>query len=277
MSAAPSPTFLLSTPQLRAAWRASVPPAASTADRLVALVEALDSAYDHPDLGLIVKVMGLDPDHAEFQMASVWPGSIYDELVGAEFVPGCEAVAIVVHGRARSMGDHQHAPGEVLGQAKVVFAVARDTTSVSLLRVDDSEPRVLVGDESDCVGRLADVVRRGFGLATAPPEIDVSELTWLVWLDRIQARVLAAETVDVELVESVYPELPSSWPRLIEECAAGCWPELRIHPELATWMDEGMFSRVCRQGFVEPVETMLELGEVLDRAVWLHLVKRLTE
>lgn len=279
MSAPFSPFRPLSADQLRSSVRDRARPGVkgSTSDRLVHLVQALDAVHDHPELGLIVRVLGLDDPAGHLDIVTAWSDSIYDELLGAEFPPNCDAVAVVVHGRARSLGDDDHEPAEVIGRAKVVFAVARDGTSASSLRIDDSAARVLVGGGEECVGRLADVVRRGFGLPTAPPDDEVEALTWLVWLDRIHARVLSAQPVDAAMVDALRPELAPTWQQLLAECCEGRWPELRIHPELAGWMDEGMFARSCREGFVEPTEVMVELGELLDRPVWLHLVQRLTE
>lgn len=279
MATAPfSPFRPLSADQLRSSvrGRARSHTDSSTADHLVDLVEALDTVYDQSDLGLVVRVMGLrDPD-GELDIVSAWSDSIYDQLLGVEFPPNCDAVALMVHGRARSTGDDDHEPGHVLGRARVVFAVARDGTSASLLRIGDEDGRVVVGGGEECVGRLSDVVRRGFGLDTSPPDDDVSTLTWLVWLDRIHERVLSAEPVDIGLVDSLRPNLPDTWKQLLDESCQGRWPELRIHPELASWMDEGLFARSCREGFIEPIEIMIELGELLDRPVWLHLVRCLT-
>lgn len=253
----------------------AAPFARTTTNRLVKLVETLDTFYCHSEMGLIVRVRDLHSDDGELDIQSIWSDSIHDQLLGIEVPPHCDALAVLVHGRARSLGDSEYERGEVLGRACSILAVARDGTSVSLLRIDDDEPQVFVGGAEECVGRIADVVRRTFGLETVPPGDPVSSLLELVWLDRIYSRVLSAQAVDIATIDALRPELPATWSGLLGQCIEGRWPEFRIHPELATWMDEGIFARTCLQGFTEPLETMIELAELLDRPAWLHLVQRL--
>lgn len=253
------------------------PPAVTVADRLVTLVEALDSTFQSHEGGVIVKVRGLVDSCGDVDAISLPSHQVYDELLGAEFPPYCDAVAVVVRGRARAMANLDYEMGEVLGQAAAVFAVARDGASASSLRIGDDDPVVTAGGLDACVGRLADVVRRGFGLPTSAPDHDVAVLGCHVWLHRLHVKAVEAETITFDVVDALGPCVPESWAELRRQCIEGGWPEIGIHPELAEWMDDGIFSRSCIEAFPELLDVMIEVAELIDQDVWKHLVDRLAE
>ncbi len=248
------------------------PPASTVVDHLVDLVEVLDAAFSSHDDGVIVKVRGLGDTGCDIDAILLPSHEVYDELLGAEFPPYCDAAAVVVRGRARSMGDDIHEVGDILGPVGVVYAVSRDGASASSLRIDDDDPMIVTGGGDECVGRLADAVRRGFGLPTASPEHDVAALGWHVWLHRIHVKAVEGETITTGVIDDLRPQVASSWSELRRQCVQGGLPEVNIHPELAEWMDDGIFSRACLEAFPEVLDVMIELAELIDRDVWEHLV-----
>lgn len=248
-------------------------------ERLAQLVEVLDEAHRNAGRAAsLVRVAGIAADEVELALKPVPPHGVYTELLGATVPPRWEAAGVVVHGTARSLGDVDAGleRGERIGDASVVLIVGRDGTTASLLRIDDGEPRVQVGEPQEaCAGRIVDVVLRGFDLATAPPEHPLCHAAFGVWLHRVHARVIDAMPVDPGVIDALSPSMPPTWEALREQCAAGRWPELGIHPEIAMWMDEGVFSRACVESFPEPLEVMIELSELLDSTTWVHLVESL--
>lgn len=132
-------------------------------------------------------------------------------------------------------------------------------------------------------GRLVDALRRTFGLPTAAPEFPASELLARLWLANVlaageesttrlgwkQVRELhpsaeALRAVGVPLTGSTLDrarEVAASawtWSRLRLQAMGGEWLPALIPPELATWMDEGMFSRWVLEGTRSTAE-LLEL------------------
>lgn len=75
----------------------------------------------------------------------------------------------------------------------------------------------------------------------------------------------------IGLVEALRPAGPSTWSQLREQCAHGSWVELGCPPDLAEWMDDGMFSRWCSANFPEPLEVLVELSELVASETAQHL------
>jgi len=117
-------------------------------------------------------------------------------------------------------------------------------------------------------------------LPTAPPERSTTELWALVWLDRAIAALSAAcdtgppprwpdiaahhpavavlQTDAEEWGDAAADNLVRlgtvladvhSWPVLRAACAAGEWPVDEIAPDVATWLDDGSFSRWVLGGY----------------------------
>lgn len=96
-----------------------------------------------------------------------------------------------------------------------------------------------------------------------------------LWLHRVLQAAVGTAHVDRSTVDALRPRLPATWTDLRWQCGDGSWPELEVDPELARWMDEGMFARVCLGAFADPLEVTVELSELLAPDVWSHLVARL--
>jgi len=121
-----------------------------------------------------------------------------DALLGFVAPAGWHAIGIVSTGRARPLDD-DGLPRSVLRPsrraprapepARVVLAIARSGMSLSRVRVG-----ARVFDTTEAVqGRVADGLRRAFGLPTAPPPGTSAELWTTVWLDRIVEAAVAAD------------------------------------------------------------------------------------
>ncbi len=119
-------------------------------------------------------------------------------------------------------------------------------------------------------GRLLDCLRRCFGLPTPPPPAGAARVQLVVWLLTVHDTIrrtgrqlswrevaelhpVAALRAEPGLLHradpAVIPELIRiagrawSWEVLRQGAAQGAWGDDIVTPELAAWMDEGMFAR----------------------------------
>ena len=205
-------------------------------------------------------------------------------LVGWVAPPECVAVALVATGRA-------HVTDDGAGRAE---RFARDEARVRLCCVVSRSGRVgwtMTGfrgrteTAAPTEGRLLDALKRCFALPTSPPDTPAAELhaaAWaasileqavesdrqLTWSDVAQAHPLA------RLLRGDLPSTPdnpregsddladlvriaaNAWSRQ-EIRAQACDGNLRalVHPAVAAWMDEGMFSR-WMLGRVPPLDQL---------------------
>ncbi|MBO0747146.1 MAG: hypothetical protein J2O47_02280 [Acidimicrobiaceae bacterium] len=132
-------------------------------------------------------------------------------------------------------------------------------------------------------GRLVDALRRCFGLPTAPPEFPAGELVARLWLANVLATAeISSEKLGWKQARELHPSAEAlraigvpltgttldrarevasmawSWSRLRLQAMEGDWLPALIDPELAGWMDEGMFSRWVLEG-TRTTSELLEL------------------
>jgi hypothetical protein len=188
----------------------------------------------------------------------------------------CQGVGVVATGQMRHLDDLDFDDEEWdpsfrrpdwarhEGPVELACVVRRDGTVSWTVRLPDGE----VVTEPPSEGRLLDCMRRCFGLPTPPPPGDPVNLQSSAWL----ASILEA-TADVtrkltwsevtrlhplaRVIEGdLHPDCAHLFPGLIRVAAAAwTWGDFRaqacqedcledvISPELAGWMDDGMFAR----------------------------------
>jgi hypothetical protein len=144
--------------------------------------------------------------------------------------------------------------------------VARDGTAASHLRTADGK----VIDDELPLGIGLDVIKRSLGLPTAPPVVSITEFFVGIWLHLVELHarrpienvrrmtwrrtVRAFPIAGSDLPARVTSSSESFAAAALDRLATIDWAELRrwaargslgavIEPELARWMDEGMFSR----------------------------------
>jgi len=229
-------------------------------------------------------------------------GDLVADLLGFVAPPDWEAVGVVVEGAARSyrageVAGYRHCSSERPDRCRVVHLVDRTGESVALLRREGEEPSPLAPDDSGG-GRMVDTCRRMLGLPTAPPPDSTHELWAAMWLDRIVAdaadparsgpvaswedavvRHPAAEAV-LQADELLRPQVvrhldalgramdaARPWTHLREECAAGRWAVPGVTPEVAAWMDDGMFARWATSEFPLLPELLEALADLVPSGV----------
>jgi hypothetical protein len=188
-----------------------------------------------------------------------------DGLVGWVATADCQAVGVVATGRLRPMDD---APPGVKGlardQIRMACLVARDGDVACKILLPDG--KTMEDPPSD--GRMLDCLRRCFALPTPPPPVGPARIQVVAWLAAVLEYAEGARRpVSWSEVTRLHPvarvlgvELGGSCSELVPGLirmagSAWSWEEFRLQaqrepyledivdPDLAGWMDEGMFAR----------------------------------
>jgi hypothetical protein len=261
-------------------------PLASLAD-LLCLVDPIEG-------GLLVRIDQPVPTHPDDELIlghKPLDGHPARELLGFVAPDTWWALGVVCPGWANPAGDdlgdvdmdrgrrdgprYADRPGR--RRVRAVSLVARDGAEAARLVLDDDPPI----DPGACgEGLIPDCLRRALGLPTAPPAIAVAELWATRWLGEIVAageagcrRVGWAEAAALHPVAEVLAPgrtithddlIPAAsalqttvgWADVRARVAAGHWSAPDLSPDVAAWMDDGMFSRWVLGGS-PPLEELL--------------------
>jgi hypothetical protein len=197
-----------------------------------------------------------------FPLAGAHPLELLLRFVAPEH---WSAIGVAGAGSARSLDESgRPLPGSGPGQVFVTVVVHRSGAAVTLMTQGDGEPRAVPEPPE---GVVADACRRALGLPTTAPPASTTGLWSLCWLDRLVEAASAgrASTVgDWHTAASLHPAagpapLPSDPPSLARatKLLAAAWPWSRLRdnpetvnppgletpPDLARWMDDGMWAR----------------------------------
>jgi len=192
-------------------------------------------------------------------------------LLGWVASDDCLGVGVVATGRAmmdETAGSHSPAglrPGTTPG-VRLACLVSRDGEVGWRMVV----PGGVSLDAPPSEGRLLDCLRRCFGLSTPPPPAGAGRVQVVVWLltvhdtiRRTGRRLSWREVAELHPVGALRAEPGSlhqagpaaipeliriagqawSWETLRQGAARGAWGDDVVTPQLAAWMDEGMFAR----------------------------------
>jgi hypothetical protein len=232
------------------------------------------------------------------------------ELMGFDAPPDWWCLGVVASGWASTLlperGPVARSSGLDRRRVRVVHAVSRAGDAVHVIReagcepLIDSVPARAATPESS--GLLDDCLRRALGLDTAAAPESTVELFALLWIDQLVAAasagaldrarwadlvalhtagLMAASEGDPALDQWVVDHLPRAgvlvaegrpWPRLREETIRGS-TTIGIGPELAAWMDDGMFARAILGNLPPLDETLIDLGALLPAACHRRVVE----
>ncbi len=176
--------------------------------------------------------------------------------------PSCKAVALVASGRAHALPGGEP-PDIAPGPVRMACVIGRDGQLAAHAEFADGH----VVDDPPKGGLMIDILRRTFELPTDPPEVPSDTFLSGVWLTRIllegeRSRRLGWSTVIrlhpiAEALAETGEDIPLVTLSQILRVAGRAWTWARLRtlavesdgflagipPDLADWMDEGIFSR----------------------------------
>jgi hypothetical protein len=223
-----------------------------------------------------------------------------DAVLGFVVPDEIDAFGVAVTGTARSIdpaGDDGDGP---TGRVRIVQIHARDGRTASRIRRIGADPPEVL-ETRTAEGDVADCLRRALGLPTAPPP-HPPLVWWAVdWLDAVLDHVCrdprrrwswAAISRLHPLSGPLPPDSPSALVARVREAAEGLdWSALRlaaatdlppgsgprhpVAPEVAAWMDDGMFARWLLGSRPDPVDVVVDLVDLLPPAVTRGVVEAL--
>jgi hypothetical protein len=181
--------------------------------------------------------------------------------------PDCQAAGLVATGRAWAaepeVDPSPGMPGRPASGVRLACVLARDGTVGWRMVLPDGA----VMDEAPCQGKLVDCLRRCFGLPTPPPPTGAGLLQSVFWvLTVLDAAGRSSRPLTWRQVACLHPlaracahpgtpaqpapQVPAlagvaratlTWEML--RLHAGLWATDLVSPEIAAWMDDGMFAR----------------------------------
>ena len=200
------------------------------------------------------------------------------EPAGWSAPPRCRALAMVATGQVRALDDSAELPADLVaavpGGVRMACVVWRTGTVGWHMVLPDGS----VFDETPESGRVLDVMLRCLDLPTPPPSEPPDVMVAYGWLASLLHGGPPDHLLGWSEVLDFHPVLAGCSPHLSAqmketvigfEPGSGSWEEVRLAvargeagdalvlPELADWMDEGMFARWIL-GAVRPLEDMLE-------------------
>jgi hypothetical protein len=264
------------------------------------LIDRIDGGLGD-DVGYLITLQGAD-EKLRLGLRPLDGEHPVDALLGYRCPAPIEALGVAVTGNARSLDPDDPAPPDVpTGRVRVVQLHARDGRAASRIRrLGDEPPRVM--DAGAAEGDVADCLRRALGLPTAPPTHPPVVWWALDWLDAVMEEVcrepdrrwtwgrvaklhplagLLPPDSPSALVEHVAVQSAGiDWTAVRLDVAVEAGPDDRrgrfpIDPELAAWMDDGMFARWLLGSRPDPVEVVVDLIDLLPPKIVRGMVEAL--
>ncbi len=194
-------------------------------------------------------------------------------------------------------------------RCRVLHVVTRTGAAISIYRDERSEPLVhrWQGPLADHGGLIDDCLRRALDLPSVAAPPTTIELWALVWVDRVLREAVdgqldrgtwtavagafsAFDFLDGarddprlfrwatdhmaragELLADAYP-----WSRIREHCRLGTGP-VAFSPDLAEWMDDGMFARTILEAMPPLDQVLADLADLLDPAAHRRLIDTIAD
>lgn len=289
------------------------PDAADEATGLTNLVTALEASLAaDPDSPPTLVVAIRDGDSVEVRLRPLDHHPSL-ELEGLVAPPEWWCLGTVTGGTARSIDpavasiDAPSAEGfrvhfaQLVARSGMVTRVLRDRRTDTVHVV----PASAAPSAPEDGGLIDDLLRRSFGLPTAPPARDSSELFAALWVHHLMHDAASLDLVDAlwsdvaarhpafaavdesgepalrrwatdnlvragELMATTFP-----WARVRAACRDGVGPVTGRPAELAGWLDDGSFARLVMTSFGPMHDLVVDLHELLTPDAYRRLVDTL--
>ncbi len=225
-----------------------------TTEELQHLAVAVDAAAEERGWNegpMLVRVEdGESPDDGLLGFKSI-DGHPLDTLLGFAAPASWQALGVCAEGWAASTEHAQGArPSKAKGRMRIrsTCLVSRDGAVASGMRLAGGE----FDQMGEPVGTIPDALKRALGVATAPPDAPFYE-----WVARMLFGLIIGDAGASSRGHRLVPwaQLRPSLERYKQLAEEGSWETLRglatkrasvvadLEPDVAAWMDEGMFSR----------------------------------
>ena len=252
--------------------RAIEPASPELEQRLLALATMLEQAAElegwgaPPQLIRVVPVPG-STGEIDLGIRPIDDGEgVVSTLAGFRAPADWHVIGVATEGNGFHVDDAGRHRAGPAGRVRVVHLVHRSGVSASAMRREDDEP---VSTNAAPDGRVDDYCRRALGIATAPPAVATLELWALQWLDLLlrdepitwpdavelhpavallrndpaSLDVLALDlTHDIVDIGRAFANV-ATWERMRSDCMTGRWGKELVSAPMASWFDEGSFSR----------------------------------
>jgi hypothetical protein len=191
-------------------------------------------------------------------------------ILGWKAPPDCAAVGVVATGRMSVDGDGHELPHALRAGAeheiRMSCLVTRSGEVASLVELPGGEAI----EETPAEGRVLDCLKRCLGLPTPPPPVGAEHLDLLQWLVAIiEEATRSPQQLSWRQIARLHPcgsppglgeSLPAqSWELLRVLTARRLWGAELLDPDLAQWMDDGMFARWVLASLPAPAELLQRL------------------
>ena len=263
-------------------------------DRTVlrSLLAAIEAGLhdDGPGHGpLAVAIEGYDADGIDVAVRPFECADIVEALAEIEAPAAWSAFGVICEGRSRGLIHGPTGPraDETSEPRPVRLGVLVDRSGPTVAGLRQADGGFVPLPDDTALGRVPDACRRVLGLGTPPPTVPIDEFWTIWWLERVLTAGLDrpgelswAQVVTlhpgVTASLSVPPPDPSptpgsdarldagraeageiGWERFRQLLAGQPDTALQVRPEIAAWMDDGMFSR-------EVLGALPSLGRLLD-------------
>lgn len=126
-------------------------------------------------------------------------------------------------------------------RVRITALVHRSGVAVTVVRFESGRE---LSDISECRGMIPDALRRALGVPTSPPEEPVRAFTARVWLESVLREARRKPAITWNDVTTLEPHATSeSWSDLRWSVITERRAVDEVSPEIAAWMDDGMFAR----------------------------------
>lgn len=266
-------------------------------DRLVSIIDAalLEGGWHQPHRLLMVEPDEGHPGTFRLGQRPIAEGEHpLDHLLGFSAPPAWLAMGVVCFGWAApadSIDGQRTAPGWASQhpdrrRVRVVTLMDRSGLEHATAALEDGT--VIDGPGE---GAVTEALRRCLGLPTPPPAVGTVEFFAQVWLQAVLASSASRTWARVAAAHPASSWIRSRQPPTVDELveagraleAVATWEELRLRtaqggerwallldPELAAWMDEGMFARWV----LADRPTLDELVDGLSRSASASVLRR---
>jgi hypothetical protein len=260
--------------------------------RLLAGIEAGLHEHGPGRRHLAIAVEGVDVDGIEVAVRELDSSDVVGALVGLVAPDDWSAFGLVCEGRARPavevdgrwLPTNQRSAEAV----RVGVLIDRGGSAVSGRRGERDAGFGHIARDGEVIGRVPDACRRVLGLPTPPPEVDIDAVWSICWAERVLAGALLrpgglswSDVVDLHPGVSIASDRGSirlgdasrvsadvrleighrlgaeiTWDQSRRLIAGAPTEAVGVRPEVAAWMDDGMFSR-------EILGVLAPLGSIL--------------